>query len=125
MNLLERAKRDKHRILTNQANGFAVELTITDGNTTAVISGIPSNHHVNVNGEGIPVNSKKASVTISEKSLQDAGYPVRNNEGNVKITNDRVTYKDSTGVPKTYVITQVFPDETIGQIVLILGQWQS
>lgn len=65
-------------------------------------------------------NSKKASVTISEKWFTDAGYPLRNDAGEVFLSKHVVFVSDSTGNNFQYVAAQWYPDETNGLIVIIL-----
>jgi hypothetical protein len=67
------------------------------------------------------VNTKNAHIAISEKFLSDASYPYRNLSGEVSLKNHRIAVADSTGLVKNYVIREIFPDETIGLIVCILG----
>lgn len=122
MSLLEKARRDLKRFLTDQ-NGWAVEVTVTNGTDSVTLKGVFSNHHANVEGLNGPANSLKATITIPEKILQDNNYPVRNQEGEVEMENHLCTYTDSTGNSETHVIQQTFADQTLGNIVLILGAY--
>jgi ABC-type transport system substrate-binding protein len=122
MSLLDRARKDAQRFLTD-TGGFAVQLDISDdeGNTASV-TGLFSNHHVSVSTENVPVNSAKRSITVAEQAFERAGYPVRNSNGEVALEGHKVTYRDSTGQPGYYRVAETFADETIGNIVLILAK---
>lgn len=123
MGLLEQATADIERITSN-SNEWAAELSFTATNgQTAVINGLHTKHHLAVDTDGNTVNSKNAHASFSEKFLIDVGYPVRNSGGEVSMKNHRVNVKDSTGIVKNYVVIEAYPDETIGLIVLILGDF--
>ena len=125
MNAYERAKRDIERI-TGNANGWGAEILMTapDGITKVKLNGIHAKIHLGVNTEGVAVNSQKAHISISEKFLTDANYPIRNAKGEVDLRDHRFTIKDSTGIKKNYVVNQFFPDETIGLISCILEKYE-
>lgn len=91
------------------------------GLMTATVIGRAITHHTSLDDDGIPVNSLHAHVTISESTLTDEGYTVRSG-GKVNLVNHRVSFADSAGVIKTYVVKSVMPDNTIGIIPLILGR---
>ena len=121
--LIEQAKGDWQRF-SSDLNGWGVEITLTAPTAeVANIAGLGTNHHIGIDTDGNPINTKNAHITISEQLLVDAGYPVRvNNE--VSLLQHRVSYKDSTGVTKEYVIEETFPDETIGMITCILNDFE-
>ena len=91
---------------------------------TATVGGIASKHNIGIDTDGNLINTKNAHISVSEKLLTDAGYPVRNVAGEVDIKGHRVDYVDSTGLSKKYTIQQNFPDETIGMIVCILEDFE-
>jgi hypothetical protein len=119
MGILDRARQDMQKILTD-LSGFAVEVDITLNSETVKVGAIFSNHHVKISDTGVPVNSKKASITVHEKALNDAGLQIRNADGEVNLYKAHVTYKDSSGLPGAYYCSQFFPDETTGNIVMML-----
>ncbi len=125
MNAYERAKRDIERI-TGNANEWGAEILMTapDGITTVKLNGIHAKIYFGVNTEGAMVNSQKAHISISEKFLTDANYPIRNAKNEVDLRDHRFTIKDSTGIAKNYVVNQFFPDETIGLISCILEKYE-
>lgn len=124
MGLLETAKQDIQNFTSN-LEGFGVEITLTAPTAeVAIVNGLHTKHHLGYNTEGVQVNTKNAHVSISEQLLVDAGYPVRSASGEVNLTGHLVDVKDSTGLVKNYVIREWFPDETIGLIVCILGDYE-
>jgi len=70
------------------------------------------------------VNTKNAHISFSEQQLIDALYPYRNTGDEVALFNHKIDVKDSTGNIKNYVIREWFPDETIGVILCILGDFE-
>lgn len=125
MGLLEKAKQDIERITSN-LDGFAAVITLTaPDDSTVTVNGLHSKHHLGIDPEGNRVNTKNAHISISEKFLTDASYPVRNASGQVHLKKHRVSVKDSTGEVCEYVITEFFPNETIGLITCILGDYSS
>ncbi|MBL4810566.1 MAG: hypothetical protein JKY43_10980 [Phycisphaerales bacterium] len=123
MGLIDQAKKDIEQITSNLSD-FGVQLTLTaPGSEIASVIGIHAKHHTGFDAEGFPVNSKIASVAISEQFLLDQGYPTRIN-GEVNLKKHIVKAKDSTGIEQIYVIREFFPDETIGLIVCILGDYE-
>lgn len=122
MSILDLAKRDILQI-TGDVDGFGVSIKLTapSGETTTVF-GLHSKIHFGINDEGIAVNSKKAHVSFAEIALD--GYPARNAKGDVSLKKHKVVVADSTGVEATYIIREHFPDETLGFIVCILGDFE-
>lgn len=125
MGLIDQIKKDIEQITSN-GDGFAVEMTFTAPTAEVVtIKGLHKKHHLGVNPEtGVAVNSKSASVTFSEKFFTDQNYPVRNSRKVVDLKGHLVDVKDSTGELQRYIIKEWFPDETIGLIVCVLGDYE-
>jgi hypothetical protein len=103
--------------------GVALSFVAPEGETASIV-GLHTKHHLSFNTEGIAVNSRNAHVSVSEKLLTDLDYPTRNSNGEVTMKNHRVTCKDSTGEEKTYVVREWWQNETIGVIVMVLGEWR-
>jgi hypothetical protein len=121
MSLVALAKADIQRITSNQ-NGWGVSLAFTaPSGETATITGTHSKHHLGTDTDGNRVNVKNASAAFSEQLLNDLAYPVRNSDGEVYLPGHKLYVKDSTGFEKSYVIREWYPDETVGFIVVILG----
>ena len=125
MGLLEKIKSDVHKILSN-TNEFGVSLTFTSNDSppdTCTIAGTTTKHRLATDREGAPYNGRNESCTVSEKSLTDEDYPVRNADGEVDLKGHTVQFIDSTGINKTYKIESWYPDEKLGLIVCILGDF--
>jgi len=125
MSLYDRAKSDWQNITTN-TNGWGAAITmVAPDESVANVVGLRSKHHIGIDPEtGNWINTKNAHVSVSEKQLTDQSYPVRDASGEVNLDNHRVTVKDSTGADKEFVIREFFPNETIGVIVCILGEFE-
>jgi len=122
MSLVDQAKADWQQITTDTVNGFGTAITLTS--PTAVVAeivGLATKHHIGIDDDGNVVNTKNAHISFSEKQLTDQSYPVRDADGEVALYNHQATWIDSTGASITYVIREMFPDETIGVILCILG----
>ena len=125
MGLTEQAILDAQQITSDAVNGFGVSVEFTaPDSSTATINGLHTKHRVNVDQEGQPTNAKKASVVVSEALLLALNYPVRNSNGDVYLEAHRVKVKDSENVLYEYVIREWFPDEKVGLIVCILGDYE-
>lgn len=105
---------------------FGVALTFISNDSppaTCTVAGTTTKHNLSVGRDGAAYNGRNASCSVSEQVLVAAGYPVRNSDGEVDLKNHRVTFKDSTGTNRTYKIESWYPDEKIGLIVCILGDY--
>ena len=125
INLVEQAKKDILAITSNASSGFGQSITITtpDGVISASINGLSTKHHIGMDSDGALMNVKNAHISFSEQLLTNVSYPVRNINGEVQLRGHKITTKDSTGVEKNYIINENFPDETVGFIVCILGDY--
>ncbi len=125
MNIKDLAKRDWHKITSNKVSGFGYDISITtkDGSKTSNIVGLSTKHHIGFDTDGNLANVKNVHISFSEQQLTDDSYPVRNDNNEVDIIGHLVVTKDSTGNDSSYVISESFPDETIGVIVCILSDY--
>lgn len=122
MGLLDQIRKDAERFISN-TNDFAVEMTFTDNAyNNAVVSGLYTMHHTKFE-DGQAVDSKNASVCVSEKKLTDAGYVVRNADNEIIMVNHFVSFQDLNGTTKKFKITRSLPDETIGAIILFISDY--
>lgn len=122
--LIDQAKADIKQI-TGNSDEFGIELLFeAPTSETATVIGLHTKHHLGVDTDGNRVNSKNAHISISEELLTELNYPVRDSSGEVNLKNHKVTAKDSTGNPATYVIREWYPNETIGLITCILGDFE-
>ncbi len=120
MSLFDRAIQDA-KLITN--GDFAVPIVFSHGGNTANIKGWTTKHHIGFDTDGNMVNSKTVNVTVSESDLTDAGYPVRDTNGEVNLRGHLVTVKDSTQTTDQFQVSQYFPDERLGLITLILKEF--
>lgn len=123
-NLLQLAKRDAKHFIKNGGFQETISLTTPDKAKTISLTGFATKHWINIDTDGNPVNSKNAHVTIDESQLVELGYPVRNAKEEINLINHIVKYVDSSGVEKSYKVRENFPDEVLGLIVLILGDYK-
>lgn len=124
MGLIEQAKTDIEQI-TGNLNDFGLVLIFESPTAqTVTINGLHTKHHLGIDTDGRPVNTKNAHISFSEKKLTDLSYNIRNNKGEVSLKNHKVSVKDSTGILKKYIIREWFPDETVGLITCILGDFE-
>lgn len=124
MNLTDRAISDAARI-TGSVTDFGVSITLTapaPGSEVATILGYHIKHHTGYDEEGVRINTKKASIAVSEGLLTAESYPVRINE-EVDMLQHRVDVADSSGVVKKYIVSESSPDEKLGLIVLIIDDF--
>lgn len=123
--LLQMARRDIAKI--TQGGGFEEDILFSNPLTGEVVElkGLHSKHWIQYDTDGNPVNSKNAHISIMESALNEKGIITRSEKtGNVEMKPWFVTVKDSTGVPKNYIINEIFPSETTGLVVCILGDYK-
>ena len=113
------------KAFTTNTDHWGVSMVFTAPTSeTATVDGLHVRHNTQYDQEtGALVSGRNASVTVSESVLTDAGYPVRNGDDDVHLANHRVSVADSTGTTREYVVREWFPDEKLGIIVCILGDF--
>lgn len=121
MGIFERARTDSKR--------YSQEVSLTFFRTANVdektVKGLATRHHLGVDPDsGLTINSRNVHCTVSESLLTAQSYSTRNSKGDVNLVNTFVKYADVTGVVRTYKINEVIPDDSLGLIVCILGQFQ-
>jgi len=127
MSLNDRARIDMQNI-TGNLNDFGVPCVLKTPDESVVINvvGLHTKHHMSFDPDGVAVNTKTASLAIAEKQLVDAGFPnIRNANGDVALKGTLIDVVDSTGIVKKYVTHQIFPDEYLGLLVFILGDYKT
>lgn len=139
-NLLVHARQFATKIVSN--GGFSEDITLTseqtivtadnevitadnnqigsDGLMRITTKSLTSKHWINFDENGIPSDSKKPHVCVSESDLISKGFRVRNNNKEVYLIGVNVEIADSSGVVKTYTVARQFPDEALGLIICIL-----
>lgn len=138
MSLKDQARALIAQITTDTDSGWADDIVLlSPGNSSfdssfgitfgasVSIKGLHSKHHLGIDLEtGNHVNEKKAHISFTEQQVVDLGFPIRNAKGEVNMAKYLCKVKDSTGVLLLYVVEQWFPDETVGLIVCILGDYE-
>lgn len=125
MGLIDQANKDIQQITSN-SNEFGVPIILTAPNgQVANIVGIHPKVHLGVGTEGNVISSKQARITFSEQAVKDANalYPLRGTNNLLDFRNHFFDVKDSTGILQRYQAQTVIPDETIGLILIILGDY--
>lgn len=120
--LIQRAREAAQQILEG---AFSVELTIepNTGEDPVTIQGFATRHRqVYDPDSGLPMNGKNCHCSFYEKTLNDLGYTTRNTKGDIIIKDWLVTWTDSIG-ERTYKIELPQPDETVGLIRCLLGDY--
>ena len=122
--LLQLAKRDSRNFVTK--GGFETDITVSTPaqDKTVTLTGFATKHWFNFDSDGNPVNSKNVHVCLSESDLVSAGFQVRTSKGEIKLLNHYVSFADSSGLVKDYIVGENMPDETLGLIVLILRDYK-
>jgi len=121
--ILMAAKADYKKMMVSGGYEVDIILSTPSGDFTCNTTGLGSKHHLSVDTDGSQVNSMQAHVSIDEDELQNDSYPVRNAKGEISLYGHKVSFKDSSGIVKAYIVREQFPNETFGVIVLILGYW--
>ena len=118
-NLLQQSKKDSKTYI--KSGGFEEDITLTAPSGFSVqTTGFATKHHIKFESDGTSFNAKNAHICVDEEELTALGYPVRIND-EVDLKGHIAVFKDSSGVDKTYIVNEQFPDETLGLIVCILG----
>jgi hypothetical protein len=124
-NLLAKARRDVKKFIKSGGFQEDISLITPDGTTTLITAGLASKHWINFDSDGLPINSKNAHICIDEDVLTVNDYPYRDADGDISLKKHKIDVKDSSGIIKNYVIKEWFPDETLGLIVCILGDYDN
>jgi hypothetical protein len=122
--------------LVEHIRGRVAEITSDlDGFGVAISFASPTGEKIDVVGtqkkiglkvdlvSGETTNTTNASVSVSESFFVEKNYPHRDLDGNVTLKDHHVTLKFTSGDEEYYIVEQAYPDETVGLIVCILGQY--
>jgi hypothetical protein len=118
-NVLDLARKDAQYIITQ--GGFETQITIKVGLNTDIVTGLGLVHHIALDTEGNPVNSKQAHISVFESSF--VTIAPRNLLGEVFLRGAIVTFMDASKITKSYSVKENFADDTLGVIVLNLGKY--
>ena len=125
MSLVDRAREDAKRIITN-SNEWGVEIILTtpDNSTSLTLNGLHTKHSISFDTDGNEVKGRNSHVNLVESVLIDNSYPYKNNDDEVMLRNHKVRVADSKGLEIEYIIREFLPDEFLGVIVCILGDFE-
>ncbi len=121
--LLQLAKRDAKFFVNKGGFQETITMVTPSNDKTISLTGLATKHWINFDTDGMPVNSKNVHVCIDESKLIELSYPTRNAKGEIALLKHKVSFADSSGLIKNYIVRENFPDETLGLIVLILGDY--
>lgn len=116
------AIRDWRRL---SVSSFNIEITLTapsPGTETATIKGIATNNSITFETDGQDAIGHSVHISFSELELlaTNANYPVRSTAGEtaglINLENHRVSFIDSNGTTQNYIVTNYYPDTTVGII---------
>ena len=125
--LFDIIKRDAKFIVNS--GGYQLDITLSnlDKSQTIDITGWAVKTANFFDTDGNQANTKIAHCTIDEEVLINKGYPVRTFKkgiAEVDLLNHYVSFKDSSGEIITYRVKENHPDENLGLIKLILGDFK-
>ena len=121
MSLIERAKKDLAAISTNASSGFAVPITlIAPTDETITFNGLYTEHNMGIDTDGNLMNTLNSHISFPRTVFNDSVYPYII-DGVLQLKNHKVKVTDGTGTEQTYLINEVYPDNTLNFIVCILG----
>lgn len=123
--LFDIVKRDAKFFVNKAGYQIDIEIESKDGSQIINITGWAVKHFGSFGSDGNQVNTKNIHVTIDEDVLVGLSYPVRNAKGEINLIQHKVRFIDSSGVQKSYLVRENFPDENLGLIVLILGDYKA
>lgn len=122
MSLLDAARTDLATITQNDSEWARSMTMYAPTGETVVIKGLHTFHSLGFDAQLQKfANTPNGHINFTEQQLVDGGYPYKNANGDVDLSNHKVSVNDSEGILRTYDIEQWFPDKTVGLIMCILG----
>ena len=120
-NLLAQARKDAKHVVTKL--GFQNDVFLINNLSMNFIQlkGLTSKHWLQLDSDGSPINAKNVHLNLIEKDIQELGFETRGKNGNVNLLDYYVIVQDSTNNYKKYQVKEVYPNESLGLIVFILG----
>lgn len=120
-NLLAQARKDVKHVVTKL--GFQNDVFLINNLSMNFIQlkGLTSKHWLQFDSDGSPINAKNVHLNLIEKDIQELGFETRGKNGNVNLLDYYVIVQDSTNNYKKYQVKEVYPNESLGLIVFILG----
>ena len=126
MSLLDRVQKDSQRILNSEKFGFSTPLVLTDPSETAHdLKGIVSVIHNLIDPDtGQPVSGFLATVSLNALDLRDKGIDMPEGEMDSNSKPWKVQTTVVGGVQISTKVTRVAQDETNGNILIDLGNYE-
>ena len=120
-NLLAQARKDAKHVVTKL--GFQNDVFLINNLSMNFIQlkGLTSKHWIQFDSDGSPINAKNVHLNLIEKDIQELGFETRGKNGNVNLLDYYVIVQDSTNNYKKYQVKEVYPNESLGMIIFILG----
>lgn len=120
-NLLAQARKDAKHVVTKL--GFQNDVFLINNLSMNFIQlkGLTSKHWLQFDSDGSPINAKNVHLNLIEKDIQELGFETRGKNGNVNLLDYYVIVQDSTNNYKKYQVKEVYPNESLGMIIFILG----
>jgi hypothetical protein len=123
--LFDLIKRDAKQIINSGGYQVNIELTTPDNTQVINITGWAVKHHISFDSDGNQVNTKTVRATIDEDVLKNLNYPFRNAKNEIRLISHKLSFADSSGEVKNYIVRENFPDENLGLISLLLGDYKN
>lgn len=125
MSLIDQAITDLQEIMENLEDFATPVMFAKPGGVNPVtVNAMTNKIMVDVATDGTPIVSERTTVAVHENTLVDAGYIVRDANGNVTMTNDLVTMT-VFGEEKHYIVKWQIPDQKLGCLVFVLELYES
>ena len=120
-NLLAQARKDAKHVVTKL--GFQNDVFLINNLSMNFIQlkGLTSKHWLQFDSDGSPINAKNVHLNLIEKDIQELGFETRGKNGNINLLDYYVIVQDSTNNYKKYQVKEVYPNESLGMIIFILG----
>ena len=120
-NLLAQARKDVKHVVTKL--GFQNDVFLINNLSMNFIQlkGLTSKHWLQFDSDGSLINAKNVHLNLIEKDIQELGFETRGKNGNVNLLDYYVIVQDSTNNYKKYQVKEVYPNESLGMIIFILG----
>ena len=124
MSLNDIARRDAATITQNDAEWAKAMTLHSPTGQNLSIKGLHTYHSLGFDAQKQKfANTPNGHINFTEQQLVDGSYTYKNSQGDVDLSNHKVSVHDSEGVLRTYDIEQWFPDKTVGLIMCILGEY--
>lgn len=124
MSLTLKAQQDAQQITTNSSDWGVEVVFVAPTAETVTVNALHVKHNTGFDLDGVRVNAKISSIAVSELELVSLNYPIRNGSDEISLKNHRISVADSSTVVREYLVSETYPDEKLGLIVLILKDFE-